>query len=36
LGSPLFLVFFSVAAVTVVVIWGYKRLVREPKKEITA
>jgi CAAX protease family protein len=32
LGSPLFIVFFSIAATAVVAIWGYKRLVREHKK----
>jgi len=34
LGSPLFLVFFSVAAIAVVVIWGHRRLVREHKKAV--
>jgi len=34
LGSPLFLVFFSIAAIAVVVIWGHRRLVREHKKAV--
>ena len=33
LGSPLFLAFFIAAAIIVVIIWGRKRLVREPKKK---
>jgi hypothetical protein len=34
LGSPLFLVFFSIAAIAVVAIWGHRRLVREHKKVV--
>ena len=32
LGSPLFIAFFVTAAVLVVLIWGYKRMVRKIKK----